>query len=130
MAQAEISIQLINGKAEAEGWRFTPGDVVRGSTALLPKEDMNCRSVYIVLQWRTRGRGTAHLKTIQRLDVHQGELKTDWPLTFQFEFMLPNEPWTYTGHYINIDWEIMVGIDLAWQSDPVQKTMLIVSPQR
>lgn len=130
MSKAEISIQLHNGESGSEGWQFRPGDGVRGVTTIMPQEDMNCRAVYIVLQWRTRGRGTPHIKTVQRLDVHQGELKANWPLTFDFEFALPQEPWSYTGHYINIFWEIMVGIDLAWQSDPAQTTPLVVSPKR
>lgn len=96
----------------------------------MPLEEMTCRSVYIVLQWRTRGRGTPHAQTVHRLDVHQGELKANWPLTFDFEFVLPQEPWSYTGHYINIHWEIMVGIDLSWQTDPTQTVQLVVSPKR
>jgi hypothetical protein len=130
MSKAQINIALMNGEPLAEGWLFRPGDEVRGSTTIMPQEDMNCRSVYIVLQWRTRGRGTPHIQTIQRLDVHQGELKAEWPLSFEFQFVLPPDPWSYTGHYINIVWEIMVGIDLSWQADPNQIVTLQVSPER
>lgn len=130
MSKAQITIGLMNGVPLADGWLFRPGDEVRGSTTIMPQENMSCRSVYIVLQWRTRGRGTPHIQTIQRLDVHQGELKADWPLSFEFQFVLPSDPWSYTGHYINIAWEIMVGIDLSWQADPHQIVTLQVSPER
>ncbi|MBP7999033.1 MAG: hypothetical protein KA314_06680 [Chloroflexi bacterium] len=130
MSKAQINIGLANGLSVGEGWLFRPGDVVKGSTSITALESMNCRSVYIVLQWRTRGRGSTHIQVVQRVDVHQGEIKTDWPLSFNFEFVLPNEPWSYTGHYINIVWELLVGIDLSWQSDPMQTATLIVLPER
>jgi hypothetical protein len=130
MSQAQINVTIMNGETQEEGILFRPGDLVQGSASIMALEPLNSRSVYIILQWRTRGRGSTHISTVQRLDVHQGEIKPDWPLSFSFEFVLPQEPWSYTGHYINIVWEVMVGIDLSWQTDPTQTVTLIVAPKR
>jgi hypothetical protein len=69
------------------------------------------------LMWRTEGRGERDREHIDELDVYQGVLRPG-PSHFSFHFNLPDAPWSYAGHYIQIVWGIEVVLDVRWARDP------------
>jgi hypothetical protein len=128
MAEAQIGVHIRGGQA-GRGLRiFAPGETVRGSVTVTPVNSFTCNHLYIRLQWHTEGRGDRDEKNVAEADVFQGELRASVPTTYEFAFTLPNEPWSYAGHYVNIIWGIAVEIDVSWAKDPTFKEPFVLAP--
>jgi len=70
MADAIIQFTLRGGEDEARA--FEPGQRVRGTVQLIPDSgNLNCKHIFIRLQWHTEGRGRDQQR-ITQLDVFQG----------------------------------------------------------
>ncbi len=128
MAKVDIEITLQGGVEQYDAQQFQPGDVVQGSISIYPNENVNCKHIYARLGWHTEGRGTRYTQKIDELDLYQGQLQAGMPMGFDFSFVLPNEPWSYEGHYISIIWAITVQIDVSWAKDPKQILPFILRP--
>ncbi len=50
------------------------------------------------------------------------------PVESEFRFQLPEQPWSYSGHYINIVWEIFVYVDVPLAGDPKFRQPFVVRP--
>ncbi|MCA9931487.1 MAG: hypothetical protein KC419_23540 [Anaerolineales bacterium] len=130
MAKADIEISLQGGEAVHGMQRYRPGEVVHGNFTVFPDEGVKCSHLYVRLLWHTEGRGTRFQEVIGEEDIFQGEFQAGMPRSFDFQFLLPNEPWSYEGHYINVVWGIEVQIDVPWSKDPKQTAHFILSPNR
>ncbi|MBI3243992.1 MAG: hypothetical protein HYZ49_17050 [Chloroflexi bacterium] len=130
MANATIQISLSGGEAEGEWMRFEPGSVLQGTAQIVPQGDIRCNHVYVRLQWHTEGRGTRNEGRVGEIDMAQGTLAANTPLSQNFHFTLPKEPWSYAGHYINIVWEVVVNIDIPLAPDLNFSQPFILAPGR
>jgi hypothetical protein len=130
MAKADIHIGLRNGLQEFGTWRFRPAEVVQGTVTIIPDSDVKCKHLYIRLEWHTEGRGTRYRQKVEEMDVFQGTLQANMPRSFEFTFQLPEEPWSYEGHYINIVWGIEVQLDVPWGRDVKHEEQFLLLPQR
>lgn len=130
MAKADIQIGFRNA-AQAHGvWRFHPMEFVQGTVTVIPDSDVNCKHLYVRLEWHTEGRGTQFRQKIQEMDVFQGSLQANMPRSFEFDFQLPEEPWSYEGHYISIIWAIAVQLDVPWGRDVKSEEPFLLLPER
>ena len=55
-------------------------------------------------------------------------LRAGTPVHYSFRFTLPNGPWSYAGHYVNIIWEVDVSIDLALARDLRDQQPFVLAP--
>ncbi len=131
MAKADISIS-INGGEDSFGTKlFRAGQgEIKGSTTIYPDSDVKCKRLLIQLIWYTEGRGTKYHKVVEEIDVFQGTLSAGLPRSYDFQFSVPTEPWSYEGHYINILWAVEVKIDVSWAKDPRQSETFLLQPVR
>ncbi|MBI3948450.1 MAG: hypothetical protein HY321_21230 [Armatimonadetes bacterium] len=97
---------------------------------MTPDGDVHCSHLRVRLQWRTEGRGNPATDKIAEVDVFQGTLSAGLPRTFDFRAQLPDEPWSYSGRYINIVWEIAVDLDVPWSVNPRHSQPLVMAPLR
>jgi hypothetical protein len=118
MDKITFGVTLREGTNEGGILRYEPGSTISGLAQLIPNEDVNARGVTVRLQWRTEGRGDLNSATIGQTDIWQGNLVKGRPVPGEFRFQLPLQPWSYSGHYINIVWEIVVFVDVPLASDP------------
>ena len=81
-----------------------------------------------LLRWHTEGRGDRDRAVIEDLDLFQGILRAGSPIFYSFHFKLPEHPWSYAGHYVNIVWEIETSIDLALARDPQATHPFVLAP--
>jgi hypothetical protein len=128
MAQANFIFSLNGGDFDGGGQRFAPGDTLQGSVQLVPEGNIKANHVWVRLQWHTEGRGDRDQGRVAELDVFQGTLTAQTPYTFGFSFVLPPEPWSYAGHYINIIWEVVAEIDIPLAFDVRQSQSFILAP--
>lgn len=130
MANAEIEISFRNDENAYGMPLYRPGSMVRGSVMIYPDEDVKCSHLYVRLLWHTEGRGTRYSETMEEQDLFQGEIKQGFPTSYDFLFTLPDQPWSYEGHYISIVWAIEVQIDVPWARDPKEVEHFVMEPVR
>jgi hypothetical protein len=128
MSSASFEIEIRGGEVDGELVLFRPGETLQGSVRITPDEDLKARHVYVRLQWHTQGRGDRDESIIKEQDLFQGMLRAGTPVYYSFHFRLPEHPWSYAGHYVNIVWEIETSIDLALARDPVANRFFIIAP--
>jgi len=128
MARADISITL-RDQPEGEGpLNFHPGAVVQGYVEILPHEDLQCRHVFARLRWQTEGRGDRDEGVGIEQDLFQGKLQSGLSRTFSFHLVVPDQPWSYAGHYVSIVWALEVMIDLPWSRDLRERMPVVIAP--
>ena len=113
---------------QADGAYMHPGETLRGVVTIFPDKDLDCKHLYIRLLWHTEGRGTRFLDVVEELDVFQGKMQQGFPNSYEFSFVLPNEPWSFEGHYVSVVWKIQAQIDLSWSRDPQDERPFILRP--
>jgi hypothetical protein len=128
MSRADFEITLQGGEADGSYLRYKPGETMQGSVQVTPQRDMNCRHLFVRLVWQTEGRGDRDRGVGGEIDLFQGQLRAGTPRYHSFHFSLPDEPWSYAGHYINIVWQVEVSIDLAMTVDPRAAKPFILVP--
>ncbi|MBN2084281.1 MAG: hypothetical protein JW748_03585 [Anaerolineales bacterium] len=128
MADASFEWHLQNPRITAARNSFEPGAMIAGRLSVIPKRDLNCKSVKIRLEWHTEGRGDRDGRIVTEQEVHKGVLAGDQEISFQFEMQVPEEPWSYSGHYINILWELVAEIDLPMAINPRSVCAIRVRP--
>ena len=129
MARADFVITLHGGDFDGNWQRFEPGGTVSGTVQIVPDSDLRANHVWVRAQWHTEGRGDRDEVRVAALDVFQGTLTAQTPVTFSFSFTLPGEPWSYAGHYINILWEIVAEIDVPMAPDLRKSQLFILAPR-
>jgi len=128
MSSVEFQIDIRGGEEQGDLVRFRPGETLQGSVRIIPESDLQARHVFVRLMWQTEGRGDRDQAVIAEQDVFQGELKGGASSYHSFHFSLPEQPWSYAGHYIQIVWLVEVSIDLALARDPRGQKTFVLSP--
>ena len=128
MDQITFNVTLQEGIAEAGFMRYEPGSPISGLVQIVPNQDVNARKAAVRLRWRTEGRGDMDSESIGETEIWQGNLVKGRPVQGQFSFQLPQQPWSYSGHYITIVWEIFVYVDVPLTGDPKFAVPFVVRP--
>lgn len=130
MSAVTLQVVFQGGDPAGEYQRFAPGSVIAGQIRLMPQESINARRLLLRLVWHTEGRGSRATGKIEEVEFAQGSLMQGIPLSYDFNFRLPREPWSYAGHYVSIIWELEVVIDVPMASDVVLSQPFILAPDR
>jgi hypothetical protein len=124
-----FNINLQEGLVEGDFRRYEPGSAISGRVQIIPNEDIsNARSAAVKLRWRTEGRGDLNSETLGEVEISKGALVKGRPIERDFHFQLPLQPWSYTGYYISIVWEIIVYVDVSLDVDPNHVQPFILHP--
>lgn len=130
MDKITFNVNLREGVPEGDFMRYEPGAPISGRVQLIPNEDVNSRGAAVRLRWRTEGRGDPNSESFGEMEIWQGNLQKGRPVEKDFRFQLPDQPWSYSGHYINIVWEIFVYVDVPWAGDPKFAKPFVMRPRR
>jgi hypothetical protein len=115
---ATIMIQVTSGQDLGNGYRrFDPGSTITGNVQIMPEQSFKCREASMWVEWHTEGRGDRDSGKGTPIILGQGELQAGIPIQQPFSLTLPPQPWSYSGHYVNIIWELKVQIDIPWGKD-------------
>ena len=126
MAKVQITLSFMDQPLAAVP-RFAPGNIVRGNVQVTSEQNVQCHHLYVKLQWATNGKGDRDHAVVAQQDIFQGMLQAGLPFSYAFTFPLPQAPWSYTGFYINIAWEVQVEADLGLFNKPKQQIPLIMA---
>ncbi|MBI3910386.1 MAG: ribosomal protein L7/L12 [Armatimonadetes bacterium] len=119
---------LQGGEEEGGLVRYEPGADLWGTVQVTPDSNIRCHHLWVRLQWHTEGRGDRDQGKVAVRDIFQGELYAGMPGVYPFRFVLPREPWSYAGHYVNIVWEIAVDVDVPWSVNPRYSQPFAMAP--
>jgi len=128
MADIDLHIQFLPPDPAGGVPAFRPGETVQGSIQITPAADVNCRHLFVRLRWQTEGRGDQDRGVGAEEDLYQGQLRGGVPFYQRFHFTAPNEPWSYSGHYVSIVWQVEVTVDLPLARDAQAAEKFILAP--
>ncbi len=129
MDKVTFNITLQEGVTEGDFMRYEPGSPISGLVQVIPNEDiLKARRTSVRLRWRTAGRGDLNSKSLGEIEISRGSLVKGRPIEKEFQFQLPNDPWSYSGHYISIVWDILVYVDVPLSVDPKHTQPFIMRP--
>ncbi|PJB36631.1 MAG: hypothetical protein CO108_22900 [Deltaproteobacteria bacterium CG_4_9_14_3_um_filter_63_12] len=106
---------------------FRPGDELRGKVHVSLEKESTIDSLPLVFEWYTHGKGNKASSTVRRLDLFQGKLFPGHR-SYDFVFTVPDGPFTYHGHYLNVDWQLRTWLDIPWAIDPKFERRVAVFP--
>src|SRR6266581_389261 len=115
MAHVDIELTLQPGEDQADPRRYEPGSTIRGWARLTPDGTVHCRRVVARLEWHTEGRGDRDQECADEVELASGSLVG--PLAQGFTLALPQQPWSYTGYFINIFWQVTAVVDIPLGHD-------------
>lgn len=119
--KATINVLLHGGQI------FHPGQQIKGSVQIWPNQmNLKSRKIELKLEWFTEGKGDRDGEVIEKKELNFDEFKG--MAADEFRFMLPNEPWSYTGHYINIIWSVTVHIHVPLRKGVKHEHRFILHP--
>lgn len=108
---AEMVVELSTGEEQNGVPTFLPHNEVSGSVIITPEADINAENILIALNWFTEGRGDTDRGVIAQRDMGPIFLSSNIPQSFEFSFPLPDQPWSFAGHYINIIWAVTISVE-------------------
>jgi hypothetical protein len=82
------------------------------------------------LEWHTEGRGDRDRDRVAEIGLAGAELTANSTVIRDFTLSVPNDPWSYAGHYVNIIWEVIVVADIPLARDVIRKEPIVVAPHR
>jgi len=129
MADINIQWKVRGGEQVGSALRFDPGSPIEGTVTITPQVDLNCHEIKLRLEWHTEGRGDRDYKVAEETVLFQNVLPGGQPAVFPFRLTLPDQPWSYSGRYINILWELVTDIDMPMAVNPKSKYPILVRPR-
>jgi hypothetical protein len=131
MASADIRITLSGGDVMGGNlMRFSPGSTMQCNVQVTPQDNIRCKRVVARIMWHTEGRGDRDEGTVLEAPIApESTLQAGQQIYQQFNVVLPHEPWSYAGHYVNIVWELKVIIDIAMASDINASQPFVLAPR-
>ncbi|MBE2222168.1 MAG: hypothetical protein IAF02_11535 [Anaerolineae bacterium] len=128
MAKADFDIQFLDGESSDTTTLYHPGEVLRGQVTIFTDSNMDCKNILARLVWHTEGRGTPYQEIITEKELFQGTLKAGLPNYYEFAFDLPQDPWSYEGHYVSVVWAVEIDIDVPWGKDIKESKPFLLRP--
>jgi hypothetical protein len=113
---------------EGAGVRQAPGMELFGYLTVTPDGEIPCNRLLIRLEWNTDGRGVQDSGVAVEADIFQGTLPAGQPSVFAFRLAAPDQPWSYSGRFINILWNLTAEIDQPLAINPKSSYPLILRP--
>ncbi len=131
MASADIRISISGGDVMSGNlMRFEPGSTMQCNVQLTPQENIKCKKVIAQVMWHTEGRGDRDQSSAIDVPIApEGTLEANRPIYQQFNVVLPKQPWSYAGYYVNIIWELKVTVDIPFATDINASQPFVLAPR-
>lgn len=123
-AKCDLSIEL-----DRPDRRYEPGDRIVGTLRVKVDRNTKCNALTLTRRWRTHGKGNRDTGPDEE-DKHvlfRGEWRPG-TYTYPIDFACPEEPLTYHGKILNVDWYLDARADVPWALDAKTSTDFFVEP--
>lgn len=105
-----------------------PGEAVSGLVHVEPDRNMRCKGLSVQLRWRTTGRGNTEKKEVATRVLFMGEWVSGQVANYPFSFPAPNDPLTYEGHHVAVEWAVTARADVPFALDPKADAPFALAP--
>jgi hypothetical protein len=127
---ARFDVSLTGGLLDGDVALYEPGQTISGQVTIEVDREVECRRLTVRLIWRTEGRGDEDKGVVGEIDIFQGRLSPGFPVSSDFSFRLPTEPWSYAGTYVSIVWAIEINVDVPMARDLTHRHLFVMRPRR
>ena len=119
MAKPVLNIELDPGPWKDPKWadHRATGGRFSGRVIMSSDEAVTCRKLFVRVGWITEGRGDTNTEHCFETTLFEGQVPLN-ETSYEFSCVLPLGPMSYSGHYINIMWQVHAQLDLSWRVDP------------
>ena len=101
------------------------GETVRGKVTVEVDKECQCDKLTLHKCWSTHGKGNRTSGAKEELILFQGTWQPG-KYEYEFSFVLNDGPFSYHGHYINVDWYLKTQADIPWSIDPKDEVEFIL----
>lgn len=122
MSKVDLEIVLDGGDT------LVAGSEVAGFVGVTVNKACRCRKLTVHLEWFTHGRGNRDRKEVASVEVFAGQLTEGDRSLHPFALTVPNGPFSYEGHNLNVAWQIRANVDVPLAFDPNIKRPVRVVP--
>lgn len=123
MSKCDISVEF-----DEPDRVYAPGEVGSGKVRVSVDDDCRCDGLTLEQGWRTHGRGNGAGVVTGSDVVFRGEWKAGEEHVYPFDFTVADGPYSYHGHYLNVDWYVRATADIPWALDPKDTADFLVGP--
>ena len=124
MSKCDVTLHLDQADAT-----YTPGVPITGTVRMTATAPLEYRRVVLLRRWRTEGRGsrdTGGKRTVPLAEA--GTLAEGETLELPFAMDAPDEPFTYHGHHLSIEWFIEARVDVPMGRDATAEQAFVLTP--
>jgi hypothetical protein len=107
---------------------FDASEPLTGTIYIEVSDEVVCNGLTVYPQWETHGRGNYASGGSRGKMVFDGKWQPGQTYEYPFELELPPGPYTYRGHYINVDWTLVAEADIPWALDPSDEVEFVLEP--
>jgi hypothetical protein len=107
---ATMGVELQGGEALGDVRAYRPGEAISGSVTITPEDDMSAEGIRVSLNWFTSGKPDSDRRVMDKIEITGGVLTRGVEARHDFHFTLPDAPWSYQGHYVNVNWAITIEV--------------------
>lgn len=101
------------------------GETVKGQVTVEVDKECKCDGLVLKKYWSTHGKGNRSSGGREELNLFQGVWQPGI-YTYAFSFVLDEGPYSYHGHYINVDWYLSARADIPWAIDAKDELEIIL----
>lgn len=123
MSKCDLKIEL-----EEPRRTYRPGEPIKGSVRVEVDANCECEGLTLARAWRTHGRGNVSSGEPATEVLHRGPWYAGETHRYPFEVPAPPGPFTYHGHYLNVDWYLTARADIPWALDPKAEEEFLLAP--
>ena len=95
---------------------IAPGETITARILVSAPRAIKCKQLTAKLRFFAHGSGNAHQKVVEEKALYAGEFSPGQH-EYTVQFVLPYGPYSYAGHYMNLDWEVQAYLDIPWALD-------------
>lgn len=95
---------------------YRPGETITARILVSAPRAIKCKQLTAKLRFFAHGSGNAHQKVVEEKALYAGEFSPGQH-EYTVQFVLPYGPYSYAGHYMNLDWEVQAYLDIPWALD-------------
>jgi hypothetical protein len=107
---------------------FDASEPLTGTVYVEVDDEVDCNGLVVYPEWETHGRGNHASGGSQGKKLFEGTWQPGKTYEYPVELELPPGPYTYRGHYINVDWTLVAEADIPWAMDPGDEVEFVLEP--
>lgn len=118
----------LNLRLDRDDGVYRADESITGRLDVRADDDTEFNELRVVPTWRAHGRAGTDTGRIPGKRIEGEALSAGETREYAFEIEPSPGPYSYRGHYINIDWQLQAEADVDWAFDPSEEVDFRLEP--